>query len=514
MIARVNSLPLVWRGALALASGAGAALAFAPWHLIILLPVAFTTLIWLLDRTPRRPGAFFIGWLFGLGFFLVAVHWVGHAFLVDAERFGWMMPGAVAGLAAGLALFPALTCLTAHMARPGWPRILALALAWSAAEWLRGHILTGFPWHSLGYVWTVGDAAIQAASLFGVYGLGLLTVTGASLPALFVSANRPPRRHAIIAVTAAIAAIAGLWAYGSDRLQRTTIADQPDILIRIVQGGIPQADKWRRDLRDRNLATYLSLSTQDNAGVTHVIWPETATPFLLDEDAQRRSLIAAALPPEGLLITGTPRRSFAPDGKMQLFNSVAVLRPDGRIIGTYDKAHLVPFGEYLPLRPVLATFGLDKLAAGAIDYTAGSGAELIDLPGLPRLRPLICYEILFPGEVAAPKRADWLLNLTNDAWFGDSAGPKQHFQISRMRAVELGVPVIRAANTGISGVIDPLGRYGVTLVTGTAGYLDATLPAPLAPTVYARWGDLPFAAGCVLLLAITLAAGFRIRRSQ
>ena len=285
--------------------------------------------------------------------------------------------------------------------------------------------------------------------------------------------------------------------------------------LRLVQAGITQADKWRPELRDQHLDLYLRLSsalteTGQPPNFSHLIWPETATPFFLADDHSRRKKIAQALPGQGVLITGSPRRGGSSRDDIRLYNGILSLDAKNRIAVIYDKAHLVPFGEYLPWRKTLSRIGVDKLAHGAVDFSPGVGPRSVSLPALPPFRPLICYEIIFPGEIlgeipSSSHEGDpkWLLNLTNDAWFGTGFGPQQHLDIARIRAVELGLPIVRAANTGISAIIDPYGRIIEQLPLGAAGFLDSKLPMALPKTLYAQFGDSIFAILCMLLVALT-----------
>jgi apolipoprotein N-acyltransferase len=505
--------------------GAAAALALAPWYLWPLMVFGFSGLLWLLQGPPdtgrgadRRTGRdtgrnFAYGWAFGTGYFLVGLHWVGHAFLVDAARFAWMMPFALLALSAGLGLFPAVaTALAGRFSHPGLGRLLALTLFWGLTEWLRGSMLTGFPWLLSGHVWAGSDIGLQAAAYLGVSGLGLLAVLAAAAPALLLSRSPRVRKRGLL-VNAAILALVGLtMGLALLRWQDAEIDHHPGVRLRLVQAGIAQADKWRPELRDRHLALYLSLSLGlDKAGqpaeFSHLIWPETATPFFLERDHPRRRAIAQALPHGSLLITGSPRRADRPDRRRELYNSVLTLAPDGATNVVYNKFHLVPFGEYLPFRKVLARLGLDKLAHGAVDFSPGAGPRLVRLPNLPPFRPLICYEIIFPREISvstSDDNAEWLLNLTNDAWFGDNFGPHQHLAIARIRAVEMGLPVVRAANTGISAVIDPFGRITSQLPMAAVGIIDSNLPMALPETLYRRFGDGIFALLCLFLAGLII----------
>jgi len=485
-----------WRGNVAAALlGVLATAALPPFGLWPLLIPAFTGLLWLLDGARSRGRAALLGWAFGFGHFCSGLYWIGIAFLVDADRFGAVMPFAVAGLAAGLALFPALAVwLVAASAWRGPARVALLASAWLLVEWLRSWVLTGFPWNLIGTVWTVSPAVMQLAALTGVWGLSAMTVLAAGAPAVLARGGRG--RVALAAVLLLLPA--GAWAGGTLRLADAPApgdAIVPGVLLRIVQPNIEQTLKWRPELRREHVERQLQMSRGPGyERVTHLIWAETAVPFLVDAEPALRARLAEVVPPGGALFTGAPRAAES-DGQRRLWNSLAVIDAAGRVVGIYDKHHLVPFGEYTPLRPLL---GLAKLTVGSVDFSAGPGPQtLAGLPGLPPVSPLICYEAIFPGQVASDDpRPAWLLNITNDTWFGDSSGPYQHFASARLRAVEEGLPLVRAANNGISAVIDPYGRVVARLGLDAVGVLDAPLPQALPGDgpLYARWGNaiVPF----------------------
>jgi apolipoprotein N-acyltransferase len=274
------------------------------------------------------------------------------------------------------------------------------------------------------------------------------------------------------------------------------------VRLRLVQANIDQRLKWQDGERVRTLQKYLALSTQPgNPPVTHVVWPETALPYLLSTEPELLRIVARVVPPGGLLLTGAVRVEQPGPQPGRVWNSVHAIDDQGRIVATYDKFHLVPFGEYVPLRHILP---IDKITPGTSDFAAGPGPSTVRLPGLPAASPLVCYEAIFPGAVTAPSgpRPQWLLNVTNDAWFGHSAGPHQHFASARLRAVEEGLPLVRAANTGISAVIDPYGRVRAELGLGREGVLESSLPAALPPTPYARFGNVAFL--MLLMSAISL----------
>jgi apolipoprotein N-acyltransferase len=391
----------------------------------------------------------------------------------------------------------------------GWRRIVVFAVAWTAMEWLRGVLLTGFPWNPLAITLDFSDAAIQLAAVLGEYGLGFVVALCCAAPAVLAD-PLPAHRWRTVGLAAGL--LAALWAGGALRLSGASPATVPGVVLRIVQGDIPQRLKWDPELRDRNLAHYLRLSQRPAgpAGApTDLIWPEAAVPVLFDHDAPRRRAASAVVPKDGLLLTGAIRTTVPGAGPFEAWNSLEAIDGAARIVASYDKFHLVPFGEYLPLRPLLSRIGLDAVAADRADFTPGPGPRTLTLPGLPAVSPLICYEAIFPGTVADPAhRPGWLLNVTNDAWFGNSAGPYQHFAIARLRAVEEGLPLARAANTGISAVVDAYGRVIARLGLGREGVLDSPLPVALPPTPFARFGSAPLAA---LLILAAGAALFRRR---
>ncbi len=494
------------------AAGAVAALAMPPVGLVPALLLAFPVLVWLVDGAGRRRAAFAVGWWFGFGYFIVGLYWISNALLVDAARFAWLIPFAICGLPALLAIFTGLATLISALWRGRGPgRVLLLAAAWGAMEWLRGHVFTGFPWNLLGYAWADSTAMLQVTAVIGIYGLSLLTVLAAASPAALVdprgesAAGRP-----WILPAAAFAMLAVLWAGGIARLSEPAAGSVDGVRLRIVQANIPQSLKWDDTQRVANVRRYLDMSAAPAAPgtppPTHIVWPETAVPFFLNAEPQVIAALAQVAPPGGALITGAPRiergTASGEQGGTRIWNSVIGIDSTGGIVATYDKFHLVPFGEYVPFRSIL---GFAKITPGTVDFSAGPGPRTIDIPGAPPVSPLVCYEAIFPGGVTADEPAPtWLLNVTNDAWYGRSAGPYQHLQIARVRAVEQGLPLVRAANTGISAIVDPFGRVLERLPLGEAGVIDAALPAPLARgTVYARWGDAIFAALLIFLLGGT-----------
>jgi apolipoprotein N-acyltransferase len=510
----------------AFGAGLAGALALPPLGLWPALAIAFPLAVWLVDGSlgaGRRRGlgavvsAAAAGWWFGFGYFLAGLWWLGAAFLVEADKFAILMPLGVVGLPAGLAVFPALGFALARMIWPAGPaRLLSFAGAMTIAEWLRGHALTGFPWNSFGIAFGATPLLDQTAALTGLYGLTFLALAILSAPAAIVAADgRSLRAGPVIVAFAALLLMAG---YG---LWRVPAAPQPavaDVRLRIMQPNLPQDEKFRPENRDGIMRRYLALSDRATgpdrpgvAGATHLIWPESAFPFLIDRDRAALADIAALLPPGVTLVTGAARADEPLPGEQvrRYYNSLLVIDDEGVVRGGADKTHLVPFGEYLPLRGWLDALGLRQFVAIPGGFEPGAARRALAVRGLPPVAPLICYEAIFPGDVLpAGPRPGLLLNVTNDAWFGLTPGPYQHFAQARLRTIEEGLPLVRAANSGISAIVDPYGRIVASLGLGVEGVLDGPLPQPSPPTLYARIGDFIPA----ILVLCSLLIAFRARR--
>jgi apolipoprotein N-acyltransferase len=507
-----------WRRyGLAILLGICATATLPPIDLAPLLLVAFPGLLWLDEGSAGPWASFRLGYAFGFGFFVTGLYWIAGALFVDIAKFWWLVPVAVAGLPAAFALYAGLALLATNLAvkrlrLPSTARVFAFALAWTIAEWVRGHAFTGFPWNLIGYAWSGGFPGgilmLQSVALVGVYGLSFLTVLAASLPALLGTLSltpiSPARRLAPAIATGLLILVPGVA--GAIRLHATPTVSS-GIWLRVIQPSIPQTLKWEPAAAERNFRLLLDLS---GAPPTHpiaaVVWPEAATPFLLGRDTSRRREIGDIATGRGYVITGALRANPPPAPVVQIWNSLEALNREGGIVARYDKAHLVPFGEYVPLRDVLP---LKKITVGNLDLSAGPGPQTIVLPGLPPFAPLICYEVIFPGAVVDEvDRPAWILNVTNDAWYGRSLGPFQHFAMTRTRAVEEGLPLVRVANNGVSGVVDEAGRVLARINLNTIGYADLPLPAAGPPTIYARVGDWLF---LVMLFLGALPVLFRLR---
>ncbi|AHB48283.1 apolipoprotein N-acyltransferase [Hyphomicrobium nitrativorans NL23] len=527
------------RPALAFVAGGLSNLAMAPFFLAPVLFLTLPVLVWLIDgATDAERGtraALFAaaraGWWFGFGYFLFGLFWIGEAFLVEADTFGWMLPFAVTLMPAGLALFWAAAAAAARVFwRPGAVRLVLLALSLGIVEWLRGHILTGFPWNVLGYALTWPLSMMQSAGLVGIYTLTLLAVLVFAAPLVMAAdaiAGVPRRRAGFRALLITAVPLALLAAYGTVRLATAPSDRVEGVVLRIVQPSVPQREKWQADKQAVIFKDHLDLSLTDPAGkrddlvgVTHVVWPEAAMPFLPLERPEALAAIGDMLPDGVHLLTGALRREPAEDGvgdvrghPFRAFNSLMVFDGDGALAGLYDKTHLVPFGEYLPWQATLEAIGLEQLTRMRGGFTEGSTPRpALDVPGLPVVGGLICYEAIFPGVGRkSTERPGLLLNVTNDGWFGSTTGPYQHFHQARVRAVEEGLPLIRAANNGISAVIDANGRIVARLGLNERGTLDSSLPRAHNRPLYAMWGDIIFlVAG--LLLAATLAPSLKAVR--
>lgn len=508
------------RWLIAFVAGALSALAMAPINFWPVLFLTFPTLVWLIDgagigRWRGVVEAATTGWWFGFGYFLAAFYWIGYAFLVDAPTFGWLLPIAVVGLPAVLAIYTAAGVALARVLwTRGATRILALAVALTVVEWLRGHVLTGFPWNAFGYALTWPLALAQGAALIGIWGLTFIAVAVFAAPATLAD-DRAETRWAWLPLLCGGVMLCGLGGFGALRLVRTPTKLVEGVHLRIMQPNLQQDVRFNYSAKQQVLDRYIALSERaaapqsGAASPTHLIWPESAFPFFLTREPDALAQIAQLLRGGTVLITGAVRRADNADPRdPAAYNSIYVLDRDGTIVSVYDKVHLVPFGEYLPFQQVLESLGLQQLTKQRGGFLAGDRHRLITIPGAPRALPLICYEVVFPGDVM-PKgpRPGWIVNVTNDGWFGISSGPYQHFQQARVRAIEEGLPLVRAANTGISAVVDPVGRIIGSLPLGSEGVLDAPLPRPVGAPLYARLGDVPAA----LLVAVALLAIIRKR---
>jgi apolipoprotein N-acyltransferase len=554
-----------WGRALAgFAAGLASVLALAPFHLWPVLLVTLPVFVWLLDGAAMAPTlasrmrrAFAAGWFVGFGYFLGGLYWIGAAFLVEPEKYALLLPFAITAMPAVLALFWGLGAVLAQAFwRPGGARAAAFALGLFCAEWMRGHLFTGFPWNLPGYA-MAGDAPLlQSASLVGVYGLTLLALFVFASPAAPFdpsdSAGRARRMRWLAPVSCALLLLAG-EAWGAWRLYRASDAVVDGVRLRLVQANIPQTEKWKPENRSRIFERYLEMTANGGSGekatpvvksaltggrsgmaggVTHVVWPESSVPFLfmLNDtvgDAASRAALARSIPEGAVLILGGERAEARQqsDGRYfleRVYNSLFVIEAnpqlgpasqDGEkggekdskidVRAIYDKVRLTPFGEYLPFEKTLNAWGIRQLTHLPFSFTAGTERPSITVPGAPPFSPLICYEVIFPGAVrSSGPRPQWLLNITNDAWFGVSTGPYQHLDQAKMRAVEEGLPLVRAANTGISAVIDGYGRIKALVPLSETSAIESPLPISLTPPLNTSWGNWTLSVIIIAILAL------------
>lgn len=518
-------LPVVWRDrALALVAGLAAGLAHPPFGLLPGL-LGFGLMLWGIDRATSRGQAFFRAWLSGVGYFAISIWWIVEPFMVDAANQGWMAPFALLLMGGGLALFWGLAGVIYHLVTiRGALRVFVFAGILAGAEWLRGHVLTGFPWDLPGEAWAAGTAPSQVAAYVGPYGLTWITIAlGASALLVLDPAWKQVRATA---ATAMIVTLAGLYGLGGWHLHTAPKPEASAPLLRLVQADIDQKEKWRAENLDMIFRTYVELSTRQTGHLPQaIIWPEGALPVVINDflgpNSPYPDQLRAALKPGQTLMMGANRAELGLEGRVRYFNSLLVLSPLPRglqIDAVYDKHRLVPFGEFIPLGDIAGKIGLRSMVHMPEDFTAGAEPRPLDLVSLPSVQPLICYEALFPGFArAAARRAgsrpSWILNVSNDAWFGKTSGPLQHLNMAGYRAIEEGLPIARVTPTGVTVMMDAQGRTvaGSRLGLGDFGIVDVRLPSARPPTPYVRFGDAGFA--LMLLVSAGLAVGDRRRKA-
>jgi len=496
---------------IALCAGLLAAFSQPPFSWPVVLAFALPLVFWLWHHSASPARAFWIGWFAGLGYFGFTLHWIAEPFLVQPEIYGWMIPFAVTGMAGGMSLFWGAGFWVAKRLCPaGFGAPFALTFGLAGMEWLRGNILSGFPWSLLGYSWS-DTPVIRLAADIGIYGVTLWTILVAALLSQFFIARGFAVRSVWLVLALAIFAIplAGKVFYAPKPMEEDLLAGSGP-MIGLVQPNVAQKDKWQPHLRDQHLADLLSKTRElSEQGADVVIWPEAATPYQFDRAPRLRSMVAQVLKPGGILLAGGIRF----EGE-NAFNSLIAIDSSGTILDTYDKQHLVPFGEKIPLEPLLSRIGLRAMISLPGGFTTGVARERsMTLGALPPLVPMICYEAIFPAEIMRrAAQGDWLVHVTNDAWFGNWVGPYQHMAMARVRAIERGLPVARAANTGISAMIDGSGRVLASLPLNEPGILLHALPRRQSPTFYARYEDIPFGLGLLLCFAIAIFG--RLRHSS
>lgn len=494
-----------WRRlALPVVAGLVLATGQAPLGLWPVAMVALCALIHAVAHAATRAGAAWVAWTAGAAYFAATLSWIISPFLVEPEVHGWMAPFALILLAGGLALFwaaaGALATFAARYAMGAAARAMGFAVALAGMEALRGILFTGFPWALVAHMW-IDTPVAQLAAITGPNGLNLLTLLVAAVPIATYRWAGP-----IVGIAAVVA-----FAAGTARLNLDPGPLRP-VSLRLVQPNIAQNLKWDAEAARTNFARLLDqTAAQPVADLT--IWPETAVPYLIDTNPEVGQMIATASAGRPVIV-GYQRVEGALG-----WNSMGLIASDGTVAQHYDKAHLVPFGEYIPFGDIAYDwFGLQAFASQlGRGYSPGPGPQVMDLgPALGTVLPLICYEAVFPGDVnAVPARADWILQITNDAWFGTLTGPWQHVAQARFRAIEQGLPLVRVANTGVTAVYDAKGREVASLPFGVAESLNvAAIPGTLPPTPYSRWGEIPVFLMLAALTAVLVMAAHRQARSQ
>lgn len=512
-----------WRRALvAFLAGALAVLAQAPYDFFAVCFVSFPLLVWLLDGATgeasdgwlrRLRPAFAVGWWFGFGYFLAGLWWIGSALLVEADSFAWALPFAVIGIPFALAFFYGFATVVARLL---WSndigRIAALAFGFALAEWLRGFLFTGFPWNAVGYAAMPVPLLMQSVSLTGMIGMNALAVFVFALPALLAA-----QRHLRLGAALLVILVGAHVGFGYVRLTAAVAPATRTVDVRIVQPDVDLSEKWDASVRDRIFATLMGLSAKapepGHGKPQLILWPETSVPFLFTERPDALTALGEMLGAGQVLVAGVVREEggSAANVSSRYYNAVVAIDDKGEITDAVDKVHLVPFGEYLPFADLLGRFGVDQLVAGPMNFAAGNERHPIALPGGIRALPFICYEVIFPDLVAVDAAsAELIVNVTNDAWFGDTPGPYQHFRQAQIRAVENGLPLLRAANNGISAVVDAHGRIVDALAVDARGAIDVRVPVSGQALVSA--GQRRINGMLIMLLFAMIALALNVRQ--
>lgn len=498
------------RFAYALLAGLASALSMAPFDAF---PVLFLTLpifIWLLDGafSDAREGvfalnksAFLIGWWFGFGYFVAGLWWIANALLVESNAFAWVIPLAVIVLPAGLAVFWGFAAMLMRWFwSENWTRVIVFAIFLSLFEYLRGTLFTGFPWNTLGYAAMTLPVTMQSVSIIGLYGVTFFAIIIFSGPLVALSTGKAEGGITKTLLALCVVLTVTHVGFGFYRLAQNQPQFVENVSLRLVQPNINQADKFKPENGSKILATYLRLSSKPGIEkTTHVIWPESAFPFFLTQRRDALAAIAAMLPDGTQLITGAVRAEPSAAGNPYgfVYNTTYSINSDGEIEDAADKVHLVPFGEYLPFQETLEAFGLRQITQMRGGFKAGVQRHLLEGGLAGPFLPLICYEIIFSGEAGIYSskngiKPNWIVNVTNDAWYGKTPGPYQHSRQSVIRGVEVGLPVVRVANSGVSTMSDAYGRITNSIPLGIEGIIDTQLPVAAKTTVFSTYGIFSF----------------------
>ncbi len=490
----------------AILAGAFGALAFAPVYFVLALPISLSIFYLMLEEIGEKKKEFFwLGFAFGFWHFLAGTYWIAISLLVDAASFAWLIPFAITLIPSALAVYLGLFAVFYKIIIKKFKlniasqKIMVFALLWLGFEILRSTLFTGFPWNLVGYAWMFSVYTSQLAGIFGIYGLSLLAVLISLLPILFI--RKRVFFDKVFAVILVMFFAANLL-YGYCKIDESKIISSSKKL-RLVQANIKQEMKWDASEKYDNLLKHIEMSKEKGfKDISAVIWSETSVPYVIEDGSDLVAKLKEAVPPNGFLLTGALRLNYQDKEKTIMtdaWNSVFAI-DEGGIVGFYDKRHLVPFGEYVPLQKYLPF--ITKITEGAVGFSEGKGSKTMMIGGLS-FNPLICYEGIFTNEILDQEpRPNLLVNLTNDAWFGNSSGPYQHFDMVRMRAIEYGIPIARAANTGITAFIDPFGRVIKKINLNQSKTVDVNLVESLAPTIYEKYMYIPLIFFAILLLIL------------
>lgn len=487
--------------------------ALPPYHQFWAVFASFSGALYLCYHTERRLSLAALGYWFGFAYFAFGLSWIGNALLVDADKTGWLYPICLFAGGAFFGLFTIFPFVMTSFNKNIYGKILLFAGGWLlVTEWLRGFILTGFPWNPISSTLAFRPAFLQTAAIWGTYGLSMVLIIIASLPAVYLL---KPTGKNLLSIVASFILTVVLWGYGDYILlyKIENISEAQSIMIRLVQPSIAQSMKWDKEELEKNLTQYIEMSTmRDNHYIDFIVWGETASPFDLTYDNFHKRKLLRAVPKYGYLVSGFLR--YENDGDRLIpYNSFAVMDRKGHIVDFYDKNHLVPFGEYIPFRQHLPS-KIQPLANTVSEFGRGEKYKTIRIADHPEFAPLICYEIIFSGEVVRRQnKPKWMILLTNDGWYGLSSGPYQHLVAAQMRAVEEGISIVRSANSGISAVITPYGQILGRIGLAEKGISDVALKPDLAhPTLFGRYGNtIPLTMGLLMILIGLLP---RLRRLQ
>jgi apolipoprotein N-acyltransferase len=496
--------PLLIKGLIVFLSGVVCSFALLPYGLWPLFYLGFSVFFLTLSGVKTKKISFFYGWLFGLGYFLFGLNWIGNALLVEGNEFWWVWPLAVIALPIALAIFTGLSSFMAFMLnkKRKAPLFISLCLMLALTEYARGHLFTGFPWNLFGYIWSDTLTIAQSTSLIGPYGLTFITLLWAIIPITLITGTNENKKTFVVSCLS----ILGLMLYGRVQLS-TPITFHANFQVQIVQPNIKQSEKWKLDKLGINFNQLTTLSTpQERAEYipTAIIWPETAlAPNMMNSPAvqERINSILTKHAKGSTLLTGALAAKFDISNHVQYFNNITAIKENTSPLQIYAKSHLVPFGEYIPFADYIPIKTITQFNG----FAHGKGAQKITISDTPSFSPMICYEVIFPSKIVNKEhRPDWLLNVTNDGWYGKSAGPYQHFAQSRFRSIEQGLPLVRSANTGISGIIDPFGRVIASQDLMEQGLIVSKLPNPRPPTFYSKHGNSIFLILMLSLLSLLL----------